>query len=162
MAITAVVTASLYNPAALFIYKITEPYFRCPVNIESRGLVIRSDARGEGEFRAKRRNGRAHSGIDIQAPLGAGVYAAKSGVAFRGNVPSGYGKYVMIYHPDGFQTLYGHLSNWNITSAQKVRKGQLIGFVGKSGNAGYKDIQPHLHFEIKKYGEPQDPQRLMK
>ena len=57
---TVFVTAALYNPAALIIYKISEPYFKCPIAIESRGLVIRNDARGNGEFGAKRRNGRSH------------------------------------------------------------------------------------------------------
>lgn len=159
---TALITAALYNPASLVIYKITEPYFRCPINLESRGIAIRHDARGGGGFGARRGNGRSHSGIDIQAKISTPVYAAKSGIAFRGNIPTGYGKYVMIYHPDGFQTLYGHLSDWNIASTQKVSRGDVIGFVGKSGNAAHKDIEPHLHFEIKKDGEPHDPQYLMR
>jgi len=68
----------------------------------------------------------------------------------------------MIYHPDGLQTFYGHLSNWAIAPAGKVKKGELIGFVGRTGNASGKYIEPHLHFEIRRDGQAQDPRALMK
>jgi len=160
--VTALIAVLLYDPVSLAIYKIREPYFVNPIRLESKKIAIRNDALGDGEFGAKRRNGRSHSGLDIEAPLGTPVYAARSGIAFCGNVPTGYGKYVMIYHPDGFQSFYGHLSNWGINPIQKVHKSDLIGFVGKTGNASSKYIQTHLHFEIRKNGEPQDPQGLMK
>ena len=159
---TVIVTVVLYEPAYVAFYKIKEPYFKSPLKMRSKPIIIRHDLSGSGEFRAKRRNGRAHTGIDIEAPIGTPVYASKSGIAFAGNVPTGYGKYVMIYHPDGCQTIYGHLSNWNVVSTKKVRQGESIGFVGKTGNAAHKSIKAHLHFEIRKLGEPQDPLRLMK
>jgi len=158
----ALITITLYHPVSIVLYKIKEPYFKCPIRIESSKLVIRNDLRGDGDFGAKRKNGRSHSGIDILAPVGTPVYASKSGIAFRGDVPTGYGRYVMIYHPDGTQTFYGHLSDWNVTSTKRVRQGEIIGFVGKTGNASYKSIQPHLHFEIRKDGEAQDPRNLMR
>lgn len=160
--VTAISTFLLYDPLSVVILKITEPYYGYPVRLEPGALVIRSDAMGDGDFGAKRNNGRLHSGIDILAPSDTAVYASKSGIAFRGNVPTGYGRYVMIYHPDGAQTLYGHLSNWAINPTAKVRKGDLIGFVGKTGNASGKYIQPHLHFEIRKDGEPQDPRGILR
>lgn len=160
--VTAIMTIILYRPVSLFIYHLKEPYYACPIKSSSRQIVIRNDSSGDGDFGAKRRNGRMHSGIDILAPLGTSVYASKSGVAFCGKVPSGYGKYVMIYHPDGCQTFYGHLQDYKITSPAKVRQGDLIGLVGKTGNAASKSIQPHLHFEIRKNGEPQDPGSLMR
>jgi murein DD-endopeptidase MepM/ murein hydrolase activator NlpD len=142
---------------------MTEPAFKCPIAINSsEGVVIRNDAWGDGEFGSKRSNGRTHAGIDIQAPVGTPVMASKSGLAFRLNVPTGYGKYVLIYHPDGGITLYGHLSDWNIDSGARVRRGDVIGFVGKTGNAKSKLIEPHLHFEIRKDNVPQDPRKLMK
>jgi len=162
VAITVIATVLLYEPVSLAIYKIREPYFSCPVKVAASRITVRNDALGEGDFGAKRRNGRSHSGIDIQAPVGTPVYAAKSGVAFCGEVPTGYGRYVMIYHPDGCQTMYGHLSNWCVRSAKKVRKGELIGLVGKTGNASSKYIQPHLHFEIRKDGESKDPRSCMR
>lgn len=160
--VTAAATALLYEPVSLAVYKMREPYFGLPVKFGTSGPIIRNDVAGDGEYGAKRRNGRSHSGIDILSPVGTPVYAAKSGMAFKGYVPTGYGRYVMIYHPDGFQTLYGHLSNWAFYAPQKVSKGDLIGFVGKTGNAGGKAVQPHLHFEIRKDGDPQDPQSLIR
>ena len=163
--VTAVTTLFIsmlsYEPASLLIYRLREPYFAFPVARGPKGIEIRNDAHGDGGFGAKRRNGRTHAGVDILAPVGTPVYASKSGVAFTGNVPYGYGKYVMIYHPDGLQTFYGHLSGWAVVSAQKVRRGDLIGFVGKTGNASRRAIQPHLHFEVRRGGESIDPTKLL-
>lgn len=160
--LTALITALLYEPLSIWIFKLSEPYFAAPIKIQGEKLTIRYDARGDGDFGAKRRNGRSHDGIDIVAPVGTPVYASRSGMAFFGNVPTGYGKYVMIYHPDGFQTFYGHLSAWNGFAPMKIRRGELIGFVGKTGNASAKDMVPHLHFEIRKDGAAQDPRNLMR
>lgn len=160
MVITAAVTVAAYNPVSLLIYKIREPYFVRPIHTKA-SMIVRNDSHGDGEFGSKRRNGRSHSGIDILASVGTPVYAAKSGMAFKAEVPTGYGKYVMIYHPDGYQTYYGHLSEWAIKPLQRVRRGDIIGYVGKTGNASSNSIQPHLHFEIRRDGEPQDPRRFM-
>lgn len=159
---TLVAAIFLYKPASLLIYNIREPFFMRPIHTESSKMIVRNDSHGDGEFGSKRRNGRSHSGIDILAAVGTPVYASKSGMAFRAEVPTGYGKYVMIYHPGGYQTYYGHLSDWAIKPVQHVRRGDLIGYVGKTGNASSKSMQPHLHFEIRKEGEAQDPRRLMR
>ena len=156
-ALTAAATIILYQPLSVFFFRLTEPYFASPVRSDIKSLTIRNDALGEGDYGAKRRNGRFHAGVDILASVGTPVYASKSGLAFFGNVPTGYGRYIMIYHPDGFQSFYGHLTNWAIPPVKKVRKGELIGFVGKTGNASNRLMQPHLHFEIRKNGIPQDP-----
>lgn len=159
----AVVAAiMLYEPASIAFFKLTEPYFACPIKSSLDKITIRNDVFGEGGYGAKRRNGRLHAGIDISAPVGTPVYASKSGLAFFGNVPTGYGKYVMIYHPDGTQTFYGHLSDWNGNVPRKVHRDELIGFVGKTGNAANKLMQPHLHFEIRKEGNPVNPWGLMR
>ena len=160
--LTCAITIAAYQPVLLVIFKIEEPYFTSPLKAGSGIIYVRNDERGDGAFGAKRRGGRYHTGIDMKAPVGTPVYAAKSGIAFPGMVPTGYGKYVMIYHPDGMQTIYAHLSNWNIRAPQKVRQGDLIGFVGKSGNAAGKAIEPHLHFEIRKDGVPQDPHGILR
>ena len=159
---TSAVTAISYRPLSLLIYGIREPYFKGPLGLNSGKIIVRNDGHGDGEFGSKRRNGRTHTGIDMLAPIGTPVYASKSGIAFRGEVPTGYGKYIMIYHPDGFQTYYGHLSNWAVESTQYVQQGELIGYTGNTGNASSKSIQPHLHFEIRKDGEPQNPRILMR
>lgn len=160
--ITATAVSLLYDKTAVTFYKITEPYFGYPIKGPADKIVIRNDAFGEGDFGSKRRGGRTHSGIDILAAIGTPVYASKSGIAFRGNVPTGYGRYVLIYHPDSSETIYGHLSNWAVNTGQKVRKGDLVGFVGKTGNAANKNIEPHLHFEIRIDDEPVDPHGRMR
>lgn len=152
----------LCEPVSVVFYRIKEPHFKWPIKTGFEKSIIRSDSRGDGSFGAKRRNGRLHSGIDMLAPVGTPVYASKSGVAFSENAPTGYGKYVMIAHPGGFQTLYGHLSGWNVFSTQRVRQGEIIGYVGKTGNAANKSIEPHLHFEIRRKGEALDPQALIR
>ena len=159
VAATALVTALAYNPASVALFKLTEPYFKYPVKGQ---IVIRNDSFGEGDFGAKRRGGRSHAGIDILAEEGSDVYAAKSGVAFCGNVPTGYGKHVMILHPDGLQTMYGHLSEQTVYSGKRVRRGELIGRVGKTGNADNKFMQPHIHFEIRSRDGAVDPRGLVR
>lgn len=121
------------------------------------GITIRSDSRGDGHFDAPRRGGRRHKGIDIYAPLGTKVVASKSGIAKVGFVKNGMGKYVIIRHPDKSATVYGHLSRIIVRNNQRVRQGRAIGYVGKTGNAKYKNIDPHLHFEIRKRGRSVDP-----
>lgn len=159
VAASALMTALAYNPISITIFHIREPYFRYPVKGQ---VVIRNDLLGDGDFGTKRSGGRSHAGIDILAGIGTPVYAAKSGTAFCGNVPTGYGKYVMIYHPDGLQTMYGHLSEQRVYSGKKVGRGELIGLVGKTGNAGNEYMKPHLHFEIRARGAPVDPRKLMR
>ena len=156
--VTAMATLILYEPINILFFKLKEPYYSYPIKTGRNNPVVRSDGQGDGEYGAKRNGGRTHDGIDILAPVGTPVYAAKSGTAFRLNVPTGYGKYVMIYHPDRAQTIYAHLMDWNVRSTQRVYRGELIGFVGKSGNAADISIQPHLHFEIRKNGLPVDPE----
>lgn len=161
--ITAVITAILYRPASLAIFRISEPYFGCPIKPSDSGkLVIRNDALGDGDYGTKRSGGRTHTGMDIQAAVSTPVYASKSGTAFCGVMRTGYGKYIIIFHPDGTQTMYAHLSNWAIPRVKDVRKGEIIGFVGKTGNAANRLIASHLHFEIRKEGEPVDPRHLMR
>lgn len=154
---SVVVTVLLYTPVSVFLFEVTEPRYSCPLKTPDNKVRVRCDTYGSGEFGARRSNGRTHDGIDLVAPIGTKVYAAKSGLAFCGNVPTGYGKYVMIYHPDGTQTIYGHLSNFAIPSIKKVRRGEIIGYSGNTGNAKNRLINPHLHFEIRKRGFVLDP-----
>ena len=159
VAATAIITAASYRPASIAIFRLAEPRFLYPVKGQ---IVIRNDALGDGDFGTKRNGGRSHAGIDIISEVGTTVYAAKSGIAFCGNVTTGYGKYVMIYHPDGLQTIYGHLSEQTVYSGKPVRRGEPIGLVGKTGNADNRYMKPHLHFEIRSRGEATDPRPLMR
>jgi murein DD-endopeptidase MepM/ murein hydrolase activator NlpD len=159
MALTAVIiTASFFHrPIYLKYYEWKEPYFINPLKQDIDTLVIRNDDYGEGHFGAKRRGGRRHNGIDILADMGSVVCAARSGEAICGDQPRGMGRYVKIIHPNGFSTTYGHLKDWSIPHKVKVRQGQPIGLVGKTGNANIAAMHTHLHFEIRNGGEPVNP-----
>ena len=145
----------LYKPVAILVFHITEPKFLCPVAIDE--TKIRNDGYGDGCFGAKRNGGRIHLGVDLQAPIGTPVFAAKSGLAV-GRSNRGMGKFVVIQHIDGTKTIYGHLSKAFIDQrGENVKIGDIIGEVGKTGNAWNPCMLPHLHFEIWIDGEPVDP-----
>lgn len=96
---------------------------------------------------------RFHSGIDLAAPYGTLVKAADGGQVVQAGYFGGYGNSVMIYHGGGFATWYAHLSSINVSMGQFVQRGQVIGLVGSSGWT----TGPHLHFEVRINGAPQDP-----
>lgn len=97
---------------------------------------------------------RFHAGEDIGAPSGTPILAADSGMATvipdNGN---GYGNYIMINHGGGRVTLYAHMSGFAISNGATVSQGQVIGYVGSTGNS----TGPHLHFEVRVNGATTDP-----
>lgn len=95
-----------------------------------------------------------HWGMDFTAPRGTPVYASGDGVVSRAdNTASGYGKHIRIEHGFGYESLYAHLYDYNVRRGQKVKRGDLIGFVGSTG----RSEAPHLHYEIFKDGERINP-----
>lgn len=95
-----------------------------------------------------------HTGIDLVEPFGSPVYAADDGVvALVGVSSQGYGRYVVIAHSGGLDTLYGHLSASLVKVGQLVVQGQTIGLEGSTGNS----TGPHLHFELRIKQQPIDP-----
>jgi murein DD-endopeptidase MepM/ murein hydrolase activator NlpD len=95
-----------------------------------------------------------HTGIDLVEPFGSPVYAADDGViALVGTSSQGYGRYVVIAHSGGLDTLYGHLSTALVKVGQLVIQGQTIGLEGSTGNS----TGPHLHFELRIKQQPIDP-----
>jgi len=147
------------------VYEIKEPHFAMPVENSpgagSEGLPVRNDALGDGAFGAKRRGGRLHKGIDLEARMKAPVYASKSGWARFRYFPDGYGNIVAISHPGRWETRYGHLDKSVIKGSRWVRQGDVIGFVGKTGNADLEGITTHLHFEIRHKDKAVDPARFL-
>ena len=128
----------------------------CPISYEG-PVIIRNDSLGEGHFHARRR-GRLHKGVDLRASVGTAVLVYRRGrVVETGNHPGGYGKYVEIAHKDNFVSIYAHLSEINVGEGEFVRCGQIIGKVGKTGNASHRNMEPHLHFEIRKDGVRVNP-----
>lgn len=138
------------------LYFLDKKYFLCPIEYKE-DLIIRDDKRGDGYFGAKRNGQRIHSGIDFLAQIDTLVLASRSGKVISARENKGMGKYIIIQHPHNFITLYGHLLAIYVAKNEFVRQGQVIARVGKTGNAKFRDIQPHLHFEIKKNGIPQNP-----
>lgn len=98
-----------------------------------------------------------HNGIDYAAAHGTPVRATADGsVAFAG-VRGGYGNLVEVQHPNGYSTRYAHLSGIAVRPNQPVRQGDLVGYVGASGLA----TGPHLHYEVRRRGQPVDPALVM-
>ncbi len=86
-----------------------------------------------------------HKGMDFTAPRGTPVYASGDGVVIRAdNRSSGYGRHIRIDHGYGYKTLYAHLYKYNVRKGQKVKRGDVIGFVGSTG----RSQAPHLHYEV--------------
>ncbi len=97
---------------------------------------------------------RFHYGVDLAAPTGRTVRAAMEGnVSYIGNQGGGYGKYMILKHPGGFQTLYAHLNGFTVSRGQSVARGQVIGWVGNTG----RSTGSHLHFAIIQNGKFQNP-----
>jgi murein DD-endopeptidase MepM/ murein hydrolase activator NlpD len=95
-----------------------------------------------------------HRALDIAASVGVPIYASDSGcISYAGWSNVGYGYMVMINHGNGFQTLYGHMSQYYVDAGQCVNRGAVIGAMGSTGNS----TGPHLHFEIRVNGVPDNP-----
>lgn len=135
---------------------LDKQYFICPVEYKN-DIIIRNDHRGDGLFASARSGRRIHQGLDLLADVGTAVCAAKSGRIVSATQNKGMGKYIIIRHRENIITIYGHLSNIFVSKDDCVRQGQIIGSVGKTGNARAADMLPHLHFEIRKNGVPLDP-----
>jgi murein DD-endopeptidase MepM/ murein hydrolase activator NlpD len=98
-----------------------------------------------------------HTGIDLAAPQGTEVYAAREGKVAESGVSAVLGQYIVIAHEGGWSTVYGHLSQRRVRLNDKVESGMIIGNVGSTGES----TGPHLHFEVRNRGEPRDPEPLI-
>lgn len=94
-----------------------------------------------------------HSGVDLAAPAGAPVHATAAGTATVIAGTTGYGLHIVVNHGGGLSSLYGHLSAVAVRSGELIDRGAVIGAVGSTGNS----TGPHLHFEIRRNGTPEDP-----
>ena len=95
-----------------------------------------------------------HAGLDFAAPQGTPIYATANGtVEVAGNTGNGYGNHVVINHGYGYGTLYGHMFRVKVKPGQKVKRGEVIGYVGSTG----KSTGPHCHYEVHRNGDPVDP-----
>ena len=95
-----------------------------------------------------------HEGMDFTAKIGTPIYATGDGIVDKAdNTVSGYGNHIVIRHGFGYETLYGHLSKYNVRAGKKVNRGDIIGYVGSTG----RSEAPHLHYEVHKNGEVVNP-----
>jgi murein DD-endopeptidase MepM/ murein hydrolase activator NlpD len=106
------------------------------------------------------RGGRMHEGIDIPMPAGTPIRAAGDGTVVMREVQAGYGKYTCVAHRT-ITTCYAHQARFRTRLGDKVKRGQVIGAVGSTGNTSVT----HLHFEVRRgtkpWGEPMNPKRFL-
>jgi murein DD-endopeptidase MepM/ murein hydrolase activator NlpD len=98
-----------------------------------------------------------HNGIDYAASYGTPVFATADGSVSYAAARGGYGNMVEVQHPNGYATRYAHLSRVAVRPYQPVRQGDVIGYVGATGLA----TGPHLHYEVRRKGQPVDPALAM-
>ncbi|MDR2808705.1 MAG: M23 family metallopeptidase [Spirochaetaceae bacterium] len=100
---------------------------------------------------------RLHEGLDLAAPAGTEVFAARTGTVTELGNNAVFGNYIVMQHSDGWSSLYGHLSKIETTLHSAVSKGTVIGRVGSTGQS----TGPHLHFELRKNGKAFDPKQYL-
>ena len=104
---------------------------------------------GEGAF---------HAGVDISSQYGDAVRASANGVVTAVDTRAGYGRLVVVDHGFGISTWYGHLSGFRAQPGERVKRGEVIGYVGVSGRV----TGPHVHYEVRIYGAPVNPWRYLR
>ena len=98
-----------------------------------------------------------HNGIDIAADKGVLVLASRDGTVLESGYSDVLGNYIIVKHEGDYETIYGHLDSILTVLNQKVNSGMILGKVGNTGLS----TGPHLHFEIRRKGEPQDPLKML-
>jgi len=123
---------------------------------EKIGLIWPLHGRKTSDFGPRGKS--VHQGIDLAAPKGTPVLASASGrVAYSGNGMKGYGKVVVLKHANDLSTVYAHNSSLEVVMGDIVEQGQVIAKVGATGRAS----GPHLHFEIRRRGVPENPRQFL-
>lgn len=120
--------------------------------LDERGYLTR------GQIGADSTPAEAHPGIDVAVPVGALVRGAGGGVVLQVGEDHEYGQFVLVQHPNGYQSMYGHLSRVIVGQGVRVRAGDVL---GRTGNTG-RSSAPHLHFEIRHNGVSIDPLTLIR
>ena len=132
--------AGATGPSVPHLWPLTAPSYR------TRGMVGANSPQEE------------HPGIDLAVPVGSDVRASGGGVVRQVGEDPAYGQFVLIQHPGGYQTMYGHLSRVLVQRNDMVRAGQVVALSGNSG----RSTAPHLHFEIRLQGRSLDPTTLVR
>lgn len=117
--------------------------------LEEAGVVTRGQVGGGDD---------THPGLDVAVPMGTAIRAAGGGTVAQAGDDTEYGRYVLITHPDGYQSMYGHASRVLVVPGQFVPAGEVIGLSGSTG----RSTAPHLHFEIRRNGRAIDPRSIVR
>ncbi|UCG38865.1 MAG: peptidoglycan DD-metalloendopeptidase family protein [bacterium] len=143
----------LFIPGAERIMEI-EPFVAAEQTPSRERIAVIWPLRGRATSGYGPRGRRDHQGIDLAAPTGTEVMAAAGGrVVYSGNGMKGYGKVIVIKHENELSSVYAHNSRLLVRMGDVIRQGQIIALVGATGRA----TGPHLHFEIRRRGVPEDP-----
>ena len=152
----------LFFPYVIFkVFFLDKVYFLCPIEYKKE-IIIRNDRRGKGHFGAPRNGNLKHKGVDFKADINAVVKAVRYARVIETGYHKGLGNYVEIDHGNKLRTIYGHLNKIFVKQGQLIRQSQIIGLVGKTGNAKHPKISAHLHFEVRVDGKPVDPMEFIK
>lgn len=134
-----------------------------PVKPNASGFTFPVDGTVNSKFGPRidpvtKKSGDFHRGIDIMAPTGEPIKAAKTGEVYENATNKWWGNYIIIKHESNLFTYYCHQSRTKSRKGERVTAGDTIGFVGKTGKA----TGPHLHFEVRVGNDPQDPLKYVK
>jgi murein DD-endopeptidase MepM/ murein hydrolase activator NlpD len=121
--------------------------------LADRGYITRGQVQANAGTRDE-----PHPGLDIAVPVGTMVRASGGATVNQIGDDPEYGYYVLLDHPEEYQTMYGHLSRIIVTDSQTLQAGEVIGLSGNSG----RSTAPHLHFEIRQRGTSLDPKTMVK
>ena len=91
--------------------------------------------------------------MDFGGAIGTPIYATGNGKVIYAGLQKGYGKSILIDHGFNYKTQYAHLDSYNVKTGQKVKRGDIIGYMGNTGMS----TGPHVHYEVRKNGAPVDP-----
>lgn len=141
---------SSFLPAERSFFLVAGFRFPLPKGVISSGFGLRTDPFNSHKIQF-------HPGIDIAAPTGTPIFAARGGRVIAAERNSIYGNYVLVLHDNGYESLYGHMSKILAHYGEIVRTGDILGLVGSTGIS----TGPHLHFEIRWHGVAENPLNLL-
>lgn len=119
--------------------------------LDVRGIVTREQVGGVG-------SGELHPGLDVAVPMLSPIRVAGGGEVVETGDDAEYGRFVVVAHPQGYQSLYGHAQRILVGLGDSVAAGQVIGLSGSTGNS----TGPHLHFEVRRNGQVIDPRSVLR
>jgi len=125
-----------------------------PTILPAKGRVTAGYGYRKSPFTSQRE---LHEGLDVAAPYGSPIVATADGIVTFAGPLAGYGNVVFVDHGHGFSTFYAHCSSYRVREAQRVRRGEVIAFVGTSG----RTTGPHVHYEVHVNGVISNPVKYM-